>query len=98
MDDRSDTDEAAVDEFEDRHVVAVIPMRLAVHELIDIQDFVREAEIIDAGDAAAEWQTTSQRATWWEMGGTMHGVQRDRMTEIARLMAGAGEQLALARS
>lgn len=96
--DAPDSDEEQEQALGEGRVVALVPQRLTTHEQLDIRDFLANPFVERAAGVAAEWQTTSQRAAMWEMGGTLHGVQRDRMTEIARLISGAGEQLALARA
>jgi hypothetical protein len=64
----------------------------------DIVDFLHGELMQRTSDLDGLWQTYSQKAPIWEMGGTQYGVERDRMAEIAGLMASVGERLALARS
>lgn len=49
-----------------------------------------------AADAAAAWQAYGAGSTWSEVWGSVHGLPRDRMAELRRYQAAAGEKLALA--
>jgi len=79
-------------------LVALVPQGLAVREPIRAEQVFKDALLQRAAQRSSDWQTTVTRVTTWEVGGTFHRVQRDRMTELGGLMCSVGEQIALARS
>ncbi len=80
-----------------RKVVSVVPLRLAAEvsedQLRDLsgQDWCRATQQV-----ALDWQQTGASAEWWEVRFVMRNIDRGRPHELAGLIAGTGEQLAMA--
>src|SRR4051794_39027184 len=94
---KSARDEARLSETQ--HIVALVPALLSAPRSPDVvRAILADPLMTTTQEISAEWQQMGSLASFYEMGATTHGVQRDRMSEVVGLRGSIGETVAVSRA